>query len=298
MALRHDPRRGAALMLGACAVFAAMSLLIKLLSDRLPVAEIMFFRNALALPIVIAFGLRGAGLAQVVRTKRLPGHLLRAVVGLSAMGCSFFAVTQLPLAEHTALTHTTPLFATLLAIPLLGERPGVWRISALLTGFLGIVVIAFGQGGFSGALSGLAVAGLVAAVAHGLFSAGSTLLVRGLSATESSATIVFYQSVLMAGIMALFLPFLWVTPTPGQWLLLILLGLCGGIGQILVTEAYASAQVSAVAPYSYSQILWSAALGLVAFGDVPGPLTWVGAAMISAAGLIILYRDMRRRKQG
>lgn len=298
MALRHDPRRGALMMLGACAVFAAMSMLIKQLSDTLPVAEIMFFRNALALPIVTVFGLRGAGLAQVVRTKRLPGHLLRAVVGLSAMGCSFFAVTQLPLAEHSALTHTTPLFATLLAIPLLGERPGVWRISALLAGFLGIVVIAFGQGGFSGALTGLAVAGLVAAVAHGLFSAGSTLLVRGLSATESSATIVFYQSVLMAGIMALFLPFVWVAPTPGQWLLLIMLGLCGGIGQILVTEAYASAQVSAVAPYSYSQILWSAALGVLAFGDIPGPLTWVGAAMISVAGLLILYRDMRRPKQG
>jgi drug/metabolite transporter (DMT)-like permease len=298
MALRHDPRRGAALMLGACAVFAAMSLLIKLLSEALPVAEIMFFRNALALPIVIAFGLRGAGLAQVVRTRRLGGHLLRAVVGLTAMGCSFFAVTQLPLAEHTALTHTTPLFATLLAIPLFGERPGVWRISALLAGFLGIVVIAAGQGGFSGALGGLAAAGLVAAVAHGLFSAGSTLLVRGLSASESSATIVFYQSVLMAAIMALFLPFVWVAPTPGQWLLLVLLGCCGGVGQILVTEAYASAQVSAVAPYSYSQILWSAALGALVFGDIPGPLTWAGAAMISAAGLVILYRDMRRRKQG
>lgn len=297
MALRHDPKRGALYMLGACAVFAVMSMLIKQLSDALPVAEIMFFRNALALPIVIAFGLRGAGLAQVVRTKRPLGHLLRAFVGLSAMGCSFFAVTQLPLAEHTALTHTTPLFATLLAIPLLGERPGVWRISALLGGFLGIVVIAAGQGGFSGALTGLAVAGLVAAVAHGLFSAGSTLLVRGLSATESSATIVFYQSVLMAGIMALFLPFVWVTPTPSQWLLLILLGLCGGMGQILVTEAYASAQVSAVAPYSYAQILWSAALGALAFGDIPGPLTWVGAAMIAAAGLLILYRDMRRRTQ-
>jgi drug/metabolite transporter (DMT)-like permease len=109
---------------------------------------------------------------------------------------------------------------------------------------------------------------------------------------------VFYQSVLMAAIMALFLPFVWVAPTPGQWLLLVLLGCCGGVGQILVTEAYASAQVSAVAPYSYSQILWSAALGALVFGDIPGPLTWAGAAMISAAGLVILYRDMRRRKQG
>jgi drug/metabolite transporter (DMT)-like permease len=293
--LRHDPRSGALYMLGACAVFAGMSLLIKHLSETLPVAELMFFRNALALPIVIAFGLRGAGLAQVVRTRRPLGHLTRAVVGLTAMGLSFFSVAQLPLAEHTALTHTTPLFATLLAIPLLGERPGVWRVSALLAGFAGIVVIAAGQGGFSGAVGGLALAGLVAAVAHGLFSAGSTLLVRGLSATESSATIVFYQSALMSLIMLLFLPFVWVSPTPSEWLLLLLLGAFGGIGQILVTEAYAHAQVSAVAPYSYAQILWSAALGFLAFGDVPGPLTWLGAAMIAAAGLVILYRDMRRR---
>lgn len=296
MALRHDPRRGALMMLGACAIFAAMSVLVKLLGERLPVAEVMFFRNALALPIVIAFGLRGAGLATVLRTRRPVGHLARAVVGLSAMACSFFSVTVLPLAEHTALTHTTPLFATLLAVAFLGERPGVWRISALLAGFAGILVIAAGQGGFSGAVGGLALAGLVAAVAHGLFSAGSTLLVRGLSATESSATIVFYQSFLMALIMAAFLPFVWVTPTPLEWLLLIGLGLAGGLGQILVTEAHASAQVSALAPYSYSTLLWAAGFGVLVFGDLPGAFTFLGAAMIVAAGLVILYRDLRRRR--
>ncbi|MCS6930836.1 MAG: DMT family transporter [Acetobacteraceae bacterium] len=296
MPLRHDPRRGALLMLGACAVFAAMGVLVKLLGERLPVVELIFFRNALSLPIVLAFGLRGATLASVMRTRRPLGHLARAVVGLSAMGCSFFSLTVLPLAEHTALTHTTPLFATLLAVLLLGERPGLWRISALVAGFGGILVIAAGQGGFSGALAGPALAGLAAAVAHGVFSAGSTLLVRGLSASESSATIVFYQAVLMALIMSVFLPFVWVAPTPAEWLLLLALGLAGGLGQILVTEAYARAQVSAIAPYSYSTLLWAAGFGLLVFGDVPGASTGIGAAMIVGAGLVILYRDLRRRR--
>lgn len=297
MALRDDPRGGALLMLGACAVFAAMSVLVKLLGERLPVAEVMFFRNALSLPIVLAFGLRGASLAAVVRTRRPFGHLWRALVGLSAMGCSFFAVTVLPLAEHTALTHTTPLFATLLAVVFLGERPGRWRLSALVLGFAGILVIAAGQGGFTGGLSGLALAGVVAAAAHGLFSAGASLLVRTLSASESSATIVFYQAFLMALIMAAFLPFVWVPPSAGEWLLLLALGLAGGTGQLLLTEAYARAPVSALAPYSYSTLLWAAGFGFVVFGDVPGPLTALGAAMIVAAGLVILYRDLQRRRR-
>jgi drug/metabolite transporter (DMT)-like permease len=297
-ALRHDIRRGAIMMLGATAAFTIMSAIVKEAGERLPFPELMFFRNALALPVVILIAVRVGSGWTLLRTARFPGHMLRACTGTAAMSCGFFSLSVLPLAEQTALSYTTPLFVTLLSIPFLGEKVGVHRWTAVLGGFAGIVVIALGQGAFGGGgqVAPLLVIGTIVAVSNGVFSAMTTLLVRGLSATESSTTIVMWQSLLMTGITGLALPFVWVTPTGGEWLLLIGIGLFGGIGQILLTEAYASAQVSAIGPYSYSSMLWSIALGWLIWGDVPGGATLAGAVLIVAAGLYILHRELIRRR--
>ncbi len=301
MPLRHNMRRGVVFMLGACALFSVMSALVKLLGDRIHFLEQMFFRSFLAMPVVMAIVLRansGRNLAEVLRTKRLPGHVLRALTGTMAMGCSFFALTLLPLAEHQALTNCTPLFATLLSIPLLGEKVGLHRGSAVVLGFLGIVIIAVGQGAFAGGLAEGAKWGFVAAVVHGVFSACTTLLVRGLSETEASTTIVMWQSLLMTCFTGLAMPFVWVTPSWNDLALLVAIGLLGGVAQVMLTEAWASAQVSAIAPYSYSALLWAILLGWIMFGDVPGLATLGGAALIVAASLYILHRELtvvRRR---
>jgi len=295
MPLRHDMRRGVLFMLGACALFTLMSALVKALGDRIPFPEQMFFRSAFAMPVVLAIVLRAnrtADLSRVLRTQRLPAHLLRACTGTLAMGCSFFALTVLPLAEHTALTNTTPLFVTLLSIPVLGEKVGLHRAGAVMLGFVGILVIALGQGAFSGDLAGAAKWGFAAAVMHGIFSACTTLLVRSLSGTEASTTIVMWQSLLMTCITGLALPFLWVTPAPAELAMLIAIGLLGGVAQVMLTEAWASAQVSALAPYSYSSLLWAILFGWIAFADVPGLLTLAGAALIVAASLYILHREI------
>jgi drug/metabolite transporter (DMT)-like permease len=298
MPLRHDLRRGIICMLLACAIFTLMSAVVKQLAGRVPFPEQMFFRSLFAMPVVLLIVLqrsptRGA-MAAVLRTKRLPGHVLRAVCGTLAMGCSFYALTVLPLAEQTALTNATPLFVTLLSIPLLGEKVGWHRAGAVLVGFLGILVIALGQGAFTGDYGGAARWGLLAATAHGVFSAGTTLMVRLLSATESSTTIVMWQSLLMTSFTALALPFVWVTPSREDMLLLVLIGLLGGVAQVLLTEAWASAQVSALAPYAYSSLVWAVLFGWIAFGDVPGFWTVVGASAIVAASLYIMHRELRR----
>ncbi len=304
--LRHNIRRGAALMLAATALFTLMSAMVKELGSRIPFVEVMFFRNALAVPVVMAIALRRArrlgDIAAQLRTRRFPGHLLRACTGTMAMLCSFFALTVLPLAEQTALTYTTPLFVTILSIPFLGERVGIHRWSAVLVGFAGILIIAFGKGAFQGgaAMPPLVQLGVVVAVLHGVFSAGTTLLVRQLSATESSTTIVLWQSLLMTAFTALALPFVWVAPGWEDVLLILGIGMVGGIGQVLLTEAYASAQVSALGPYSYSSILWSVALGWMIWGEAPTLAMLAGAVLIVAAGLYILHREMvwARRRRG
>ena len=299
MPLRHDIRRGALLMVISHALFTGMSAMVKELGDRVPFVEIMFFRSALALPVVALILWRAGGGWRSLRTRRFPGHVARACTGTLAQGCSFFALTVLPLAVQTALGYTTPLFVTILAIPFLGEKVGRHRWSAVVAGFLGVLVIAAGQGVFASPAAGagtLVVLGTVAAVAQGLFSAATTLLVRQLSSTESSATITMWQSLLMTGFTLLALPFVWVTPSSEDLALLVLVGLVGGAAQWLLTEAWASAQVSAVAPYSYSALVWSMALGWLIWGDVPGLAMLAGSALIVAAGLYILNRELVRRR--
>jgi drug/metabolite transporter (DMT)-like permease len=126
----------------------------------------------------------------------------------------------------------------------------------------------------------------------------TTLLVRQLSSTESSTTITLWQSVLMTGFALLPLPFFWVTPSWGGFGMLLAMGLIGGVAQILLTEAYASAQVSSLGPYSYAALLWSALLGFLFWGVVPGPAMLLGSLLIVIAGLYILHREMvlRRRR--
>jgi drug/metabolite transporter (DMT)-like permease len=302
MALRHDIRRGALLMLGATALFTIMSAMIKDIAESISFIEIMFFRSAFALPVIFVIVARGRQWG-ILRTRRVPSHLLRAFTGTMAQGCSFFALTVLPLAEQTALTYTTPLFVTLLSIPLLGEKVGIHRWSAVILGFVGIMVIALGQGAFQGGTwpERAVMIGMAVAVSQGVWSALTTLLVRNLSATESSTTIVLWQSLLMTAFTAAVLPFFWTTPNPWELLILIMVGLVGGVAQVMLTEAYASAQVSSLGPYSYTSILWSVGLGWLIWGDMPTIATIIGAVLIVLSGLYILHRELvrgRMKRQG
>lgn len=297
VALRHDARRGALLMLASTALFTMMSAVVKLVGERIPFFEIMFFRSILALPVVFLIVLRMGGGAPNLATQRFPQHVMRAMTGTAAMSCSFFALTVLPLAEQTALTFTTPLFVTLLAIPLLGEKVGIHRFSAVALGFVGILVIALGKGAFMGPMEPWIIFGMVVAVMHGVFSAATTLLVRSLSATERSTTIVLWQSLLMTGFTALTLPFVWVTPSGHEWLQLLAIGLVGGVAQVMLTEAFASAQVSSLGAYSYTGILWAVLLGWIFFGETPGIATFIGSGLIVLAALYIMRREAIRAAQ-
>jgi drug/metabolite transporter (DMT)-like permease len=293
VALRHDAKRGALLMLASTALFTIMGALVKVVGERIPFFEIMFFRSILALPVVLLIVLRMGGGASLA-TQRFPQHVLRAMTGTAAMSCSFFALTVLPLAEQTALTFTTPIFVTLLAIPLLGEKVGIHRFGAVGLGFVGILVIALGKGAFMGPMDPWIIFGMVVAVMHGVFSAATTLLVRSLSATERSTTIVLWQSVLMTGFTVLTLPFVWVTPSGAEWLLLLAIGLVGGVAQVMLTEAFASAQVSSLGAYSYTGILWAVLLGWFFFGEQPGIATFIGSGLIVVAALYIMRREAIR----
>lgn len=291
--VRHDMARGVLFLLAAYLLFTGMNALAKLLGDAYPVLELMFFRNAAAL-IPVGILLARSGGLRALGTKRPFGHAARATTALLAMFANYWSVVRLPLGDAIALGNTMPLFVTILAIPLLGERVGVHRWAAVVAGFAGMLLIALGLGAVGGGPAPLLP--VAVAASHGLFAAGSQLLVRQLSATEASATIVAWQSILLASVCGLALPFVWVTPSLADLALMILMGICGGLGQYLMTQAYAHAEASAIAPWTYSGVVWAIFIGWVVWGDVPTWLMIAGSVVVAASGLYILHRERIRRR--
>lgn len=269
-------------------LFSLMAVCIKALADRVPVAEAVFFRNALGmLPVLVAVYWSGG--LENLRTQRLAGHFGRAVVGLSAMSLLFWSFALLPLADATAINYTAPLFLTALSAPLLGEKVGVYRWSAVLAGFVGmLVMLRPGEG--------VLETGALVALAAAFLQALAMVAVSQLSRTESSTTIVFYFTAITTLLAALPLPWLWVTPQSAlDWGLLVGIGLIGGCAQLCLTRAYAHAQAVVIAPFTYASLLWAILFGYLLWGDAPDAQMLLGAAIVAASGVFIIIREARRK---
>jgi len=277
-------------ILSAClatALFTVMGAIIKWLSPIYPLAEIIFARNLFALVPLAPLLLRAGPAA--FKTRRPIGHALRCGIGLVSTACSFTALDHLPLPNHVAITFTAPLFVTALAIPLLGEVVGWRRWLATVVGFAGVLIMVRPDGAafldnalFIGTLWGLAASFTYALV---------TIVMRQLSSTEASLTTVAYFT--LAGILVggAFLPFSFVMPTPRDAVLLALVGLLGGVGQVLITDAVRYGPTSIVAPFDYTGMLYALVIGWMVWSDVPSTEVLVGAAVITASGLFILHRE-------
>ena len=267
--------------------FATMGALIKLTELRgAGLAELLFFRQAGAIPIVAAWVAIGPGLA-MLRTRRLGAHAIRCVVGLSSMTCMFATIMLLPLAEATTLQFTVPIFATILGAIVLREATGIHRWSAVAIGFVGVLIVA--QPGSGHIPPAGAATGLVAA----FLSAGVSILVRRMGSSEPPATIVFYFSAL--SMIPLVPAFLWTMGNHDAttWAMLVCVGLVGAVGQLAMTTSLSLAPVSVVVPMDYSGLLWATLYGWALFGVLPGSATWAGAPLITASGLYIVWREHR-----
>lgn len=279
---------GIALMLGSVVLFMVLNAAVKALGESYPVNQIVFFRNAIALlPVSIAV-LSGPTGARVLRTRRPLGHLWRTVIGLSTMCLIFWAYTLLPLADATALNFTSPIFATALSVPLLGERVGIHRWSAVVFGFIGVVVIVDPG-------AGMMNMGTIVALVAAFGQAVAVSTIRQLSRTEPSGTIVFYFTFLTTVFSALTLPFSW-TPI-ASWFdfsIFAAAGLSGGIAQLLMTRAYSLAPTPVLSPFNYVSIAIAALVGWLFWAEIPSVHTIVGSCIVIASGLYILYRETVR----
>lgn len=221
----------------------------------------------------------------------MPAHLLRAAIGLAAMFCFFSAIMALPLAESTAIGFTIPIFATILGALVLREPTGPWRWGAVLAGFAGVLIVTQpGVGEIPGWAAGVALIGC-------FLTANVSILLRRMSRTESTSTTVFWFSVLSLPPLGAFYISAAQPHPAATWAYLLGVGLLGGAAQFAMTGSLRLGPVSVVVPMDYSSLLWAAGLGWLLFGALPAPATWIGAPIIIASGLVIVWRERVRRQQ-
>jgi drug/metabolite transporter (DMT)-like permease len=210
------------------------------------------------------------------------------------MFSNFAALVRLPLADATAIAFASPLITVALAAIVLKERVRIYRWSAVLVGFAGVIVMLiphFEVGHYATIGAATAAIGSLLALASAMCNAGTVIQTRRLTQSETTSSIVFYFSAVCAIAGALTLPFDWYTPSAGELTGLISLGVLGGLAHILLTESYRHAAASVVAPFDYTSMLWALLLGYWLFGELPETLVYVGASIVASAGLFVIWRE-------
>lgn len=267
----------------ATLLFGIMDTMIKYLSADYGTWQIMFFRAVFSLlPIGILIA-RTGGLASL-RTRSVTSHAARSLMGVAAAYGFFYSFGVMPLADVYAIGFAAPLFMTALSVPVLKEKVGWRRWLAVLVGFGGVMVMMRpGQGVFSP----LALFPLGAA----FFYALSMLFVRALSRTESNGAITFYFVTTLGVVSGVcMIPGFRMPDGPGL-LLLALVGIVGGVAQIVFTQAFRLAAPSLLAPFEYVAMIWAAGFGYLFFAEVPDAAIWTGCAIVAASGLYIIHRE-------
>ncbi|HET7715749.1 MAG TPA: DMT family transporter [Bauldia sp.] len=276
--------RGIALMCLAMLLFSVLDTAAKYVSQYMPSLEVVWARYAVSLAFAVAVLRPWANLADY--TVRRP--FIQALRGLFLLGSTilnFLALRYLQLAETAAIAFAAPFFIVGLAGPVLGEWAGPRRWAAAVIGFVGVIIVVQpGPDTFQPA----ALLSLGAACCY----AGYNLTTRLLATTESPAGMLIYPAALATALLTPPLPF--VGTLPPDWLvgaLMLLTGAAGGLGHWFLIVAHRRAPASLLAPFQYTQILWMPVFGFLVFSDVPTRNTLIGAAIIVASGLYILYRE-------
>ena len=283
------PLVGIALKIAATLAFSLMAAIARWLGDAYPLGQVVFFRASFALvPIAVLMFVNRTSFREL-KTERPLSHLLRSMAGVCAMFSYFAALTYLPLADVTAIGFASPLFVVALAALVLGEHVHVYRWSAVAVGFVGVLIMVSPHLGMGNANS--PVFGLVFAFAAAIFSAFAMIAIRRMTSTESATAIALYFQLTCATVSLMTLPFAWVTPDRNGLLLLMLMGVLGGFGQLFMTNSYRFAQASLIANFDYVAMIWAILLGWILFSELPAPAVYLGSAIVIGSGVFIAWRE-------
>ena len=289
----HDrPLAGIACKIAATLFFAMMFTAIRGLGPYFPVGEIVFFRAFFGIPVIVATAFATGG-PKLLMTSRIDSHAFRSIAGTISMFCNFAAYIYLPLADATAIGFAAPLFVVVLAALILGEHVRLYRWSAVMIGFAGVIVIA----GPDASMARTAALGASFALCGAALTGFAMVFIRRMSAYEHSITIAFYFMVTSASIGFLTLVFGWNRPTLMEAALLVFTGISGGIGQLFLSFSYRYSEASGLAPFDYVAMIWAVILGYAFFGELPTTQVWIGAAVVIITGLFIFWRERQLGRQ-
>jgi drug/metabolite transporter (DMT)-like permease len=272
-------------MLLSLLLFSMMDASVKWLGATYPTSQIMLFRCTVALaPVLVIVALRGG--IGILRTQQKKLHMLRSLMGVSAMGLAFFAFSLMPLAEAVSVLHTAPLFMTALSVLLLRETVGIRRWSAVVIGFVGMLLVVRPGAGMldSGSLYMLGAAFMIGC---------TTILIRHLGRIDDPVCITFYFTV--TGVIASLLGMLWqgwISPPAKDLALLMLVGLLGGMAQYLMTLSYQHLAIGIVSPLKYLTIVFSGVIAYLVWSEIPDLQSLAGIAIIVTSGLYTLHREL------
>lgn len=274
-------------MLGSTVLFSLMHVCVRYLSSGLHPFEIAFFRNFLAciflLPLIINKG------GEILKTGHLKWHVFRSALNVAAMLMFFYALSITPLAVVQALSFTAPLFATIMAALILGEKVRLRRWMAIAIGFSGVLIILRpgDQPLETGALLVLGSASLWAF---------TMIIIKRLSNTDSPMTITVYATVFLSILSFIPATLFWVWPQGSQWGWLLFAAVTGTLAQLCLAKAFAFAETSVVLPFDFAKIIWSSALGYLIFGEYVSVFTWIGATLIFSGACYVAIREHQLQK--
>ena len=272
----------------ASVLFVAMHALVRDLSKDLHPFQIAFFRASLGLIVLspIIFKNRFA----ILRTSKIKLHALRGLLNAGAMLCFFYGLSITPLAQVTALSFAVPLFATLFAVLLLREIIKIRRITALLIGFFGTLVII---------RPGLIDFGLgpILILSQAIIWSLALMVIKVLTRTDSSLTIAIYASIFLSPMVLIAAIPVWQSPTVYQLILMLIIATFGTIAQTLMNESLKLGETSVVMPVEFTRMIWAALFGYCFFSEVPDIFTWFGSVLIFGSTAYIAVRESKLNKE-
>ncbi len=285
---KHAALNGIYFKLSALVLFCTMDAMVKALGGTYGSFQLMLFRSAIAM-VPVAVLIHRAGGLRIVRANRPWLQAARVAVGFGSLLGFFYIFPRMPLVDAYAISFAAPLFMVALSVPLLGEAVGWRRWSAVAVGFAGVLIMldpwAFQVHGVSLILLG-------ATFCYAL----STIMVRLLSRHDLDVVTLFWFSAAASVVSLIGAVPEWIWPTPLDWLWLILLGLVGGIAQILITRAWRLAPAAVLAPFDYASIALALLFGYLWFGETPSTTVWYGLPLVVGSGLYVLHRERVRSR--
>ena len=280
--------RGAVWMLCGTAFFSGSLVFVKIVGQRLPVVEMMLLRQVIMLLAVLPVIMRH--FPHSLRTRHPWHHAGRVLFALVGMGCGFYAVVHIPLADATAISFSRTFFITIFAIIFLREVVGLRRWTATGVGFLGVLIMLNPTG------EGLNIYGMFAVAG----AAGASLvmiIIRYLSRFDAPVTILTYQAVFVGLAVLPFAVWFWVWPTLYDWICVLCLALLALVGQYSNIQALKAGEATVVSSFDYARLLWATLIGFLIFGNWPTTNTLIGAALIVAAAIYTMWREARKKSE-